>query len=165
MKVGVSQEVRDAGFRNRMKENDVSNVLHFDTMKMLLGVLKSGYNNETEYPIKAADISTLIMIDKYPGELMNFYSFRLNLENGSFTYVANKLENLGLIKMVVSPEDKRKKSLVLTVEGQREVNRLREKLNSHIEKKLDVLTNEDREDFLKSMNTIRELTLKMKNKE
>ncbi len=161
----VSQEAKDKGYIKRVNENGVSNTLHFDTMKMLMGVLKSGYNNETEYPIKAADISTLIMIDKFPGELMNFYSFRSNLENGSFTYVANKLENLGLIKMVVCPEDKRKKFLVLTEEGQTEVNRLREKLNSHIEKKLSILSEDDRKLFLDSMNIIRELTLKMLDKE
>ncbi len=161
----VSNKAKVENFIQRKRENNESNVLYFDTIKMVMGVLKHGYDNETKYPIKGVDISTLITIDKFPKELMHFYSNRLNLENGSFTYVANKLEKLGLIKMEVSQEDKRKKFLVLTEDGQNEVNRLREKLNKHIETRLSVLSEEDRVLFKSSMDNIRELTLKMLEKE
>ncbi len=165
MDTEVNQETMEESYLQRVEKTDISNTMHFDTAKTLIRALKSGYSTETVYPLKGADISTLIMIDKFPNRLMNFYSFRLNLENGSFTYVANKLENLGLIQMVISEEDKRKKFLVLTEEGQKEVNRLKENLNYHIEKKLSVLSDEDRLQFSEAMNTIRGLTLKLLEKE
>ncbi len=165
MEGDVSLETEEEISLQIKNKKDISNTMHFDTAKTLIRVLKYGYNNETIYPLKAADISTLIMIDKFPNQLMHFYSFRLDLENGSFTYVANKLENIGLIQMVISEEDKRKKFLVLTEEGKKEVIRLRIKLNSHIEKKLSVLSEEDRLQFSEAMNTIRGLTLKLLEQE
>ncbi len=148
-------------FAKSMNDAESGNAIHFDTLKMVMSILKNGYDNGTKYPLKSADVSTLMLVAKHPNKLMNFYSFRTILENGSFTYVANKLVNLGLIEIVVSKEDKRKKALVLTDEGMTEVLRLREVLNKHLDKKISKLTDEERMLFLESMAEIRNLALKM----
>lgn len=139
--------------------------IHFDTIKMLMGKLWYGYENGTEYPIKGDDINALMLIDKYPKEQMHFYSSRVNLKNGSFTYVANKLEKLELIEIIVCEDDKRKKEIILTEKGNIEVNRLRKKLNEHIEVRLSCLDENDKIKFLNSMDILREIAFKINKKE
>lgn len=136
----------------------------FDTLQMLIGKLTMGYENESAYSIKGVDIKTLILILIYPNRPMCFYSKKLNMENGSFNYVAKKLSDLNLAEIVPDSYDKRKKIFVLTEEGKKEAIRLRRKLNAHIEMILASLSDSEKELFYSSMSNLNELALKIKSR-
>lgn len=136
-------------------------VRQFDTIQMMRKVLTKSLKSNVDYPLKKIDINTLLMVGYNPYKSMSFFSQKVNVENGSFTYVANKLENLGLIELVQDKEDKRKKVLVLTKEGQEVVISLRKNLNDHIENNLSKLTIEEKKSFFNCMATMREIINKI----
>ncbi len=135
----------------------------FDTVLMLKRALTKDFESESEYPIKGLDINTLLLIGLFPNQPLSFYSYKLNLENGSFSYIANKIEKLGLVEIVKDVNDRRKKVFVLTEKGDAEVVRQRTQMNDHIEKKLSVLSEEDRQRFFVAIETARELARKLQN--
>ncbi len=139
--------------------------MQFDTVLMLKRTLTKDYVGESEYPIKGLDINTLLLIGLFPNQPMSFYSYKLNLENGSFNYIANKIEKLGLVEIVKDEMDKRKKVFVLTEAGEIEVMKQRKNLNAHVEKKLSVLSDEERAEFLGAIETARKLAKKLQNGE
>lgn len=142
----------------------LKNTMYFDTLKMLQGILTKGLENASEYPLKKIDNVTLLYIAFFPNQPMSFYSEKLNIENGSFNYIANKIMELGLVEIVQHEEDKRKKVLVLTKKGHEEVLRTQRDLDKHIENRLKVLSEVDRELFDTTLNTLRELAEKIKGK-
>ncbi len=135
--------------------------MQFDTVLMLKRTLVKDYVSESEYPIKGLDINTLLLIGLFPNQPMSFYSYKLNLENGSFNYIATKIEKLGLVEIVKDENDKRKKVFILTPAGEDELVKQRKNMNTHIEKKLSILSEEDRLKFLESIETARVLARKI----
>ncbi len=145
----------------KFQYNDFRYAMQFDTVLMLKRTLTKDYVSESEYPIKGLDINTLLLIGLFPNQPMSFYSYKLNLENGSFNYIANKIEKLGLVEIIKDENDKRKKVFLLTEEGEAELIYQRKKINDHIEKKLNILSEEDRILFLQALETARVLGKKI----
>ncbi len=139
--------------------------MQFDTVLMLKRTLMKDFESESEYPIKGLDINTLLLIGLFPNQPLGFYSYKLNLENGSFNYIANKIEKLGLVEIVKDENDKRKKVFVLTEAGENELIKQRKYMNTHVEKKLSVLSEEDRQSFFETINKARQLARKLQNGE
>ncbi len=147
--------------KSKFDLEDFRYATQFDTVLILKRTLMKDYEGKSEYPIKGLDISTLLLIGLFPNQPMSFYSYKLNLENGSFNYIANKIEKLGLVEIVKDEIDKRKKVLVLTEAGEVEFIEQRRNMNKHIENKLSILSEEDRNLFIETLNTARRLALKL----
>ncbi len=137
----------------------------FDTLNMLLKSIIKDFEYNQVYPLKYLDFLTIVLIGHMPNKPMSVYSQKLNIENGSFNYIANKVEEFGLVNIVIDENDKRKKFLVLTEKGIAENARLRTNLDEHIEKKLSRFTEDEKELFIQSTNNLRELAIKMKERE
>lgn len=135
--------------------DDFFYVMHFDTISMLRKKLIRNFDSKTEYPIKPVDSRALLYIGLWPNQPMKFYSDKLNLEQGSFSYVCNKIKALGLVDIIVDEEDKRQKKFILTKEGQQEVLRSRLELDNHIESELSNLDIASRDKFFKLMSELR----------
>ncbi len=135
--------------------------MQFDTLMMLKRALTRNYLTDSNYPIKGLDINALLLIGIFPNKPMSFYCYKLNIENGSFNYIANKIEKLGLVEIKQDDTDKRCKVFVLTQKGEEEVVYIRSKLNEHIEERLNVLSDEERTLFLESMGNIRKMAKKL----
>ncbi len=133
----------------------------FDTLQMLKRTLTKNYLPESNYPIKGIDINALFLIGIFPNKPMSFYCYKLNLENGSFNYIANKIQKLGLVEIKQDSEDKRCKVFVLTEKGNAELLYLRTNLNKHIEERLSVLPKEEISLFFESMENIRTIAKKL----
>ncbi len=145
----------------KFQSDEFRYAMQFDTVLMLKRTLIKDYESESKYPIKGLDINTLLLIGLFPNQPMSFYSYKLNLENGSFNYIANKIEKLGLVEIVKDENDKRKKVFVLTQAGETELIYQRTQMNAHIERKLSILSDEDRVMFLQSIETARALAKKI----
>ncbi len=141
---------------------ELKNAMYYETLKMVQGILSRGIEDKPPYPLKPIDSGALLFIGMFPNKPMSFYSEKLNIENGSFNYVAKKIEELGLVNIVLDKDDKRKKVFILTEKGQEEVLRTRLVMNQHIENKLKVLTDEERELFSTSLSNLRMLAKKIK---
>ncbi|MFV0520129.1 MAG: MarR family winged helix-turn-helix transcriptional regulator [Lachnospirales bacterium] len=156
---------KDNDYDELMKNENLLNVISYDTLKMSVGILIKDFHHNSKYNLKPIDNGALLYIAIFPNKPMCFYSEKLNIEKGSFNYIAKKIEDMGLANIITDEKDKRKKIFVLTDEGKEEVLATRKELNSHIEKKLSVLSDEDREIFNRSMLNLREIAKKIKNKE
>lgn len=151
-------------FIEKLKDDEFCYVKQFDTVQLIRKVLSKGYSPKTNYPIKKIDVSTMFLIAYYPYKYVGFYSERLNLENGSFSYIVKKLEQLELIEVVKDKYDKRKKVLVLTKNGEEETLKLRGDFNIYIQDQISVLEDMDKQLLFESLENLRNLALKMKGK-
>ncbi len=136
-------------------------VTQFDTLLMLKRILTRDCKSENKYGIKGIDINALLLIAKFPNNALCYYSHKLNMEMGSFNYIVNKLEKLGLVSVIKDCEDKRSKKLILTEKGSEEMLYQRGTLNEHIKDKFSKLTDEERELFISSMKMVRNIALKL----
>ena len=100
--------------------------------------LLSGLNLELNH----AEIMALIFLSLKCDNSMTAISKRVNLEKGSFTSVANKLEARGLIKRENDTSDKRVTKLTLTRDGEEFVKILRNHILTVLNNKIDDLLNE-----------------------
>ncbi len=160
-----SSKKNKGDFVEHIKTSDeFSYVRQFDTIEMMRRLLTKSYKSDSKYLLKKIDIITLLLVGYFPHKSMSFYSHKLNLEKGSFTYISKKIQDLGLIDLVQHKTDKRKKVLVLTKKGEDEVIRLRSKLNNHISDTLSVLNEEEISQFFESMEVLNNLFKKIYEK-
>lgn len=94
---------------------------------------------------------------------MSSVSQGLNLEKGSFTPVANRLIQYDYIEKVCSKEDKRVSYLILTEKGQEFVDRLYEGIKKHIQKKLEILGEDEREVYFAAIRLVLSISKKIEN--
>ncbi len=146
---------------NELTSDEFLYVTQFDTLLMLKRILTRNCESENKYGIKGIDINTLLLIAKFPNNALCFYSNKLNMEMGSFNYIVNKLEKLGLVSVLKDCEDKRSKRLMLTEKGVEEMLYQRVTLNEHIKNKFAKLNDEERELFISSMKMVRNIGLKL----
>ena len=135
----------------RMRK-DVTDMLVLFTA--LPATLLKGLNIETEKKINLTEKKTLLFIFQHEGMPMNFYSRMANLESGSFTYTAKGLEKKGLIKRVESFDDHRKTGLVLTERGRATAAMMYGKMEAHVYRLLDVLTEEELRRFYSAIRVL-----------
>lgn len=105
----------------------------------MLGTFKPHLNTA----IKKNEIKTLFELSIHPDMPMKHYVDTVDMESGSFTYLADKLQEKGLIKRVQSKEDKRKTVLSLTEEGELLTEDMKTQFNAHISDLISVLETED----------------------
>lgn len=85
---------------------------------------------------------------------MSEISQKLGLEKGSFTPVAKKLIELGLVEKTKSEEDRRISLLSLTDKGEAYADNLRINHHKHMHAQLDKLTPTDQEKFESALGTV-----------
>ena len=85
---------------------------------------------------------------------MNEVSERFSLEKGSFTQVADSLENLYLIERKRCEKDRRKIYLEITEKGKEIARKIQLATETRIESLLSSLPKKDRDLFLNSLETV-----------
>ncbi len=106
----------------------------------LMNYFSSSFKPQFEVQLKKNEIKTLMELHFFPGKPMKHYIDFLDMESGSFTYLADKLEKKELIRRIASQEDKRKTVLELTDKGSELTNKMMEMFNSHV---TDLISNLD----------------------
>lgn len=106
-------------------------------------------------------VRTMIFL-KFQGESpMSAVSYKLNMEKGSFTPVANHLLELGYIDKIPDPKDKRVYNLRLLESGEKLTNEVVAKHNIFANKMLEKLSEDERKSYFEAIELVNELTVRM----
>lgn len=145
------------------EQNGFKNILE------LRSVIENAYfrafEESTDFPenLNPTHLKTMIFL-KFQGEKsMSAVSYKLNMEKGSFTPVANHLLELGYIEKIPDPKDKRVFHLRLLQSGERITDEIIAKHNIFAEKMLENLTEEEKKRYFEAIELINELTLRMQH--
>ncbi len=115
--------------------------------------------------LNSTHFRTLVALDEWGKDCMKGLCTRIGLEAGSFTPVADKLMNEGLVARIPDSRDRRKTLLSLTPEGEKVAQSLKEQMGLHFKGQLDVLepaTYKQFQDALDLMSVVNRI-LKEKN--
>lgn len=91
-------------------------------------------------------------------------SFHFLFDKGYISRILKKFEEQGLIRRVLSHEDRRVYYLELTEKGGEELNRLAKNASLRVEQMIEGITKEDMQVLIQSMNTIERLFSKKNSK-
>jgi len=128
----------------KMNEDNMSFVKRIEVLPLFIQALMTDFKPIHDIKLKESEYRTLMQIKMNEGESMSFYSEKVGLENGSYTYLATKLENQGLIKRISSNEDKRKKIIILTDTGRELTDNIFKQFISQMTTKLNVLSDTEK---------------------
>lgn len=107
---------------------------------------------------------TMLMLDQNQNKTMSELSRYAGLELGSFTSVIDKLIEEKLVNRERDSEDRRKVIVCTTKKGKKISEKIRNALNKHILKKLEILPDTDFKDFLEALQIIKRIAIKLNNK-
>lgn len=142
---------------------------HEEVAKMIRIIPKlNGYLHRHFMPtfaanIKKAEWKTLIELWANPDMPMQYYSKVANVEGGSFTYIANKLERKGFVKRIRDNKDKRKTTLELTDLGREMTTQFRSEFQAHVKKQIVCLNNDELNEFQKATQILEKILNKLEN--
>lgn len=86
---------------------------------------------------------------------------QVGLEAGSFTPVADRLIEKGLLERYQDPDDRRRILLRLTAAGESAGKDMRDLINAHLSRRLSVLDEGELTEFTAALNTIRLIDMKL----
>ena len=116
----------------------------FDVLPRIEMFLAKDFHPRDDFGLKKREIHTIIKIRRKEGMPISFYCRHMDIENGSFTTLVDRLEKKGFITRKHSSEDRRKTDLFLTKEGLDISDRVTAGFNEHLEKKTGNLSEEQR---------------------
>lgn len=121
------------------------------------------FKPKLDITIKKNEMRTLFEIDMHPNLPMKHYADTVDIELGSFTYLADKLEKKGLIKRVHSDSDKRIIVLNLTSAGKEISKKVKDNFDEHISELISTMDNEDLEKLSKAASLLEDVLSKLEN--
>ena len=133
-------------------------------LPMFMGTLLEGSSIKTSAGLNLSEEKTLMYIHRHEGGTMTEYSKRVGLARGSFTAVADSLEEKGLVGRVSGANDRRKYALVLTREGKKIAREINSRFKQHIAGRLAPLTEQDLNNLEKALETIAATAEKLRNR-
>jgi DNA-binding MarR family transcriptional regulator len=119
----------------------------------MMRALRCGFTPDIGIPINHTEFRTVMELYFNPGMPMKHYARTAGVEYGSFTYLADKLEEKGLIRRC-SAQDKRCTTLCLTPEGTRSAEELRAQFDAHAAARLEALNAEERAELKAAVRTL-----------
>lgn len=130
-------------------------------LPMFMGALMKGSNFETAVQLSGSEARSLIYIYKHEGGTMSEYSKRVGLARGSFTAVADSLEEKGLVARVSASDDRRKCALMLSGSGKKIAREIDLQFKRHLAARLEPLSGEDLSSLEKSLKVIAAISEKL----
>lgn len=123
-------------------------------LPLFMGILLEGICIHTEAKLTLSEGKTLMYIRNHEGQNMTEYSKKVGLARGSFTAVADSLEEKGLLGRVPGSNDRRKYALVLTEEGERISREIDAQFKRHITARLAGLAGDELGDLEEALGVI-----------
>ncbi|NMB42009.1 MAG: MarR family transcriptional regulator [Firmicutes bacterium] len=123
-------------------------------LPMFTGTLLEGIEIRTPIKLSISEEKTLMFLYKHEGKSMTAYSKKVGLTRGSFTAVADRLEDKGLIERTSVCDDRRKNALILTKEGKSIAKIIDRCFKQHIASKVELLDAEDLKSLKNALETI-----------
>ena len=117
-------------------------------------VLHEGDISKLKLDINSTQTNILMSVDEHAEKSMSEISVMTGLEKSSFTRSVDSLVKRGFLTRNSPESDRRKIKLSLTGKGARAVKLIRNTLDAYLESLLSDFSNKEKEEFLKSLNTI-----------
>ncbi len=133
-------------------------------LPMFMGTVLEGGKFKTATGLNISEEKTLMYIYKHRGCTMTGYSERVGLARGSFTTVADSLEERGLVDRVFGSDDRRKCALVLTEKGENIAREINLGFKKHIAARLERLTEGELSRLKDALETIAAIMEKLKDR-
>jgi len=114
-----------------------------------------------ELNLNTSQIQVILTLKKFGSLKMSDLTNHTNVVKSSMTNIIDSLEKLNLVERVRSEKDRRIIYVVLTEKGSHLATSLRHSIFVPFEKKVDCLSQEDKEDFYTALNKINEIISKM----
>ncbi len=133
-------------------------------LPMFMGTLLEESGGKIESGLNISERRTLLCVHRHEGVTMTGYSRRVGLARGSFTTVADSLEQKGLVSRVSGSDDRRKCLLVLTKEGKDVARDLDRQVKKEIAAGLNRLTEEELHHLNSALETIVATTKKLEDR-
>lgn len=138
---------------------EIENIKRFNRFYLNVVGLYTQYTDGSPYSM--SDAMILYEIKKSDkctaSELCEFFEF----DKGYISRIINNLSNQGLIKRVSSTNDKRKKYLHITIQGENVLKELSNKASDNVRRMIEKVTDDELDSLIKSMEEIeRILSLK-----
>lgn len=133
----------------------------FDILLQFDERYKSGFHPKTKIRLKRRELDLLVLMSKDPNHVMHFYTEKIRLEPGSFTYLVKVLEDKGLLTRIDNELNKREKTLVLTKKGNEIAEDVVNQMETYIDSIMCVYTEDERERLNQAMMTLEELLYKL----
>ena len=130
----------------------------------IMRILAEDFKPKVDIRLKKIEFKTLMEIKFSEGNSMSYYCEKVSLENGSFTYLADKLERKGFIERIYDETDRRKKVLVLTEKGKSVTDEIHRQFENHLMGKLDMLDAADKDTLIATIDTLKEIKTKIKER-
>jgi len=127
----------------------------------LMNCFLGSFKPQLDMPIKKNELRTLVELKINPNEPMKFYIDAVDMENGSFTYLADQLEKKGLIIKTTAQDDKRKTVMHLTDEGDKITQLIMIKFDTHIRNLFSDLDANDLDELENSLHTLERIYTKI----
>lgn len=114
-----------------------------------------------ELKLNKTQLKTLLVLYSQKESNMSTSSRVLDIEKGSFTSVIDNLIDCGLVERRRDENDRRKVRISLTEAGIMFVEDILLEMSRQVDKKLDVLSGEDKKRFVNAINDLAEITEKL----
>lgn len=124
--------------------------------------LKRGLKPAVSVKVNKSEVDLLMLVSRMPNHPFRHYARMIHLEKSSFSYVVDLLVLKGLVEKVEDPEDKRRKSLVITDKGNELVKELGKERDEFISNRLSVLTDEEKVELDQALETVKRLGEKIR---
>jgi DNA-binding MarR family transcriptional regulator len=123
-------------------------------LPMFIKTLLEGSDFHTAAELNISEKKTLIYIFKHGSGTMSECSKRVGLARGSFTAVADSLEEKGLVNRISGSDDRRKCILMLTKEGEKVAREINARFKQQVAARLARLSEEELGNLKKALETI-----------
>lgn len=117
-------------------------------------VLREGDISKLNLDINSTQTNILMSVDEHGEKSMSEISVLTGLEKSSFTRSVDSLVKRGFLTRNSPENDRRKIKLSLTGKGTKAVKLIRNNLDDYLESLLSDFSSKEKEEFLKSLNTI-----------
>lgn len=108
----------------------------------------------TEYGLKPTMARCLVILYFNPNSPMNEIAMKLDIEKGSLTPIAKKLETLGLVNREVQLEDNRVHVMKLTASGKKQAKIIVEAYLEHIEAVFTTIPSSQQDELKRTLDTL-----------
>lgn len=117
---------------------------NYDVFNKFAKYFKKGFKPNTTPKLNPSEVELLVAVKRQPNMPMFFYGRVIKLEKSSMSYLMDLLEVKKLVMKLENPEDKRRKSLVLTETGEKMVLELKKQHGAFVKERLEIFTEEEK---------------------
>ncbi len=120
------------------------------------------FKTDFDVSLKKSEMHLLFALHQHSNLPMKDYLTAVDMESGSFTYLTNNMVEKGLIERVQSEADKRVTVLQLTEKGIETCNQTKRQINSHIQKMICSLGEDDLSELARALYSLENILGKLK---